>query len=82
MYVDEVCFEIHNIYNKDELLSNDMPRASLVWLGDEFARPKYVGASAKLEINAQMDAELWKFVSSKKMDEKMFRALVRPIFCY
>ena len=73
---DEVCFEIHPVYAKNEHQNFDGPQASVVWLGTVNERPKYVGLETTPVINAQIDEKLWEFVKSKKMDEKMFRALV------
>ena len=50
--------------------------ASLAWLGDLNDRPIYLGHSNKVNITPSMDSSLWSFVAGKKMDEKMFRALV------
>ena len=75
-FSDEVCFEVHQVFGKDEQAGLDVPKASLLWLGDQNSRPKYLGQSTKALINAEMDEALWKFVKEKKMDEKMFRALV------
>ena len=50
--------------------------ASLAWLGDVDDRPIYLGRSNKVNITPSMDSSLWSFVADKKMDEKMFRALV------
>ena len=57
-------------------MCRDVPQTSLVWLGDESCRPKFVGQSTKPVITEQMDADLWDFVATKKMDVKMFKALV------
>ena len=73
---DEVCFEIHPVYAKNEHQNFDGPQASVVWLGSVNERPKYAGLETTPVINAQIDEKLWEFVKSKKMDEKMFRALV------
>ena len=73
---DEVSFEIHPVYAKIEHQNLDAPQASLVWLGDHQARPKYCAQETSPIMTAQMDSDLWKFVKTKKMDEKMFRALV------
>ena len=77
---DEVCFEIHPVYAKNEHQNFDGPQASVVWLGTVNERPKYVGLETTPAINAQIDEKLWEFVKSKKMDEKMFRALVNHFF--
>ena len=53
-----------------------LPRASLLWLGDEDSRPVYHGQATRPTITPKMDAQLWDFVQKKKMDQKMFRALV------
>ncbi len=42
----------------------------------------YVGQAVKPIITPKMDSLLWAFVKNKGMDEKMFRALVRPTFCF
>merc|ERR1712111_283502 len=73
---DEVCFEVHQVFGKEEQAGLEVPKASLLWLGDQNSRPKYLGQSTKSVINVEMDEPLWKFVKEKKMDEKMFRALV------
>lgn len=70
----EVCFEIHLVYAKDE--SSEVPRPSLVWLGSEETRPRYSGQNTKPIITEQMDKDLWSLVSSKKMDVKMFKAMI------
>ena len=57
-------------------MCRDVPQTSLVWLGDESCRPKFSGQSTKPVMTEQMDADLWEFVASKKMDVKMFKALV------
>jgi hypothetical protein len=75
-FSEEVCFEIHPVYAKDHHQHHNVPRASLVWLGGDGGRPNYLGQNTAPIINSQMDADLWKFVRSKQMDEKMFRALV------
>ena len=57
--------------------NNKRQEASLVWLGSVDDRPVYSGRSTQVNISASMESSLWSFVASKKMDEKMFRALVR-----
>ena len=73
---EEVCFEIHPVFAKEDHLCRDVPQTSLVWLGDPACRPKFSGLSPKPIMTEQMDADLWEFVSSKQMDVKMFKALV------
>lgn len=72
----EVCFEIHPVFAKEEHMCQDVAQTSLVWLGEESSRPKFAGQSIKPVITEQMDADLWDFVATKKMDVKMFKALV------
>ena len=73
---DEVCFEIHPIFDKNEHQNQEVPQASLVWLGNDEDRPTYNGRETIPVMNAQLDEKLWAFVKTKQMDEKMFRALV------
>lgn len=74
---DEVHFEFHPVFEKSDQESvHDLPKASLVWLGQEDARPNYLGQGSTPVITAKMDSLLWQHVRSKNMDEKMFRALV------
>ena len=55
----------------------DLPCASLVWLGDADARPVYHGQASRPTMTPKMDAQLWEeFMPNKKMDRKMFLALV------
>jgi len=74
---EEVCFEIHRVFAKEDHLAKDVPQASLVWLGDESSRPKYAGGQNTTPMMTEaMDEKLWEFVGSKQMDVKMFKALV------
>ena len=56
--------------------NNELPSVSLAWIGDSEDRPLYLGAASRSRITPKMDSELWTFVKSKGMDEKMFRAMV------
>ena len=52
-------------------------RASLVWVGDPDDRPRYLpGQATGTQLTAKMDSALWTFAREKRMDERMFRALV------
>ena len=62
--------------NRNDGRPASYPEASLVWLGNVDDRPVYVGRSTQVNITPNMDSSLWSFVASKKMDEKMFRAMV------
>ena len=76
---DIVHFEFHPVFEKSRALVGGalvLPRASLLWLGDEDSRPVYHGQATRPTITPKMDAQLWDFVQKKKMDQKMFRALV------
>ena len=76
---DCVCFEINPIYDdKRECESGimDVPRASLMWIGDESSRPKYHGLSHLPEVSQMMNNHLSQFLKKKLMDEKMFQSLV------
>lgn len=74
---DEITFEIQPVFDQnDDQSPGSMPKANLVWVGDQDYRPCYQGQGIKPVINANMDSNLWNFVRSKDMDEKMFRALV------
>ena len=73
-FSEDVFFE----YSPLDIERNDgRQEASLVWLGSVDDRPVYSGRSTQVNISASMESSLWSFVASKKMDEKMFRALVR-----
>ena len=73
-------FEFHPVFEKDHRNLGEavpeLPSASLVWLGDEDSRPVYHGQATRPTITPRMDSQLWEFVQKKKMDQKMFRALV------
>ena len=76
---DVVHFEFHPVFEKSRTLVGGalvLPRASLLWLGDEDSRPLYHGQATRPTITPKMDAQLWEFVQKKNMDQKMFRALV------
>ena len=76
---DVVHFEFHPVFEKSRMLVGGalvLPRASLLWLGDEDSRPHYHGQATRPTITPKMDAQLWEFVQKKNMDQKMFRALV------
>ena len=72
-------FEFHPVFEKSRALVGGalvLPRATLLWLGDEDSRPVYHGQATRPTITPKMDAQLWDFVQKKNMDQKMFRALV------
>ena len=76
---DIVHFEFHPVFEKSRALVGGaivLPRASLLWLGDDDSRPSYHGPATRPTITPKMDAQLWEFVQKKNMDQKMFRALV------
>ena len=75
---EEVLFEYNPSLdiNRNDARSASYPEASLAWLGKVDDRPVYAGRSTQVNITPNMDSSLWSFVAAKKMDEKMFRALV------
>ena len=75
---EEVLFEYNPSLdiNRNDARSASYPEASLAWLGNVEDRPVYAGRSTQVDITPNMDSSLWTFVAAKKMDDKMFRALV------
>jgi hypothetical protein len=75
---ESVYLEYSQAFDSDdnEAASNSTPKVAIAWLGDDDDRPMYLGQTSKINISQKMEESLWAFVRGKKMDEKMFRALV------
>ena len=43
LFSEEVLFEMHPVFERNDSGTTTMPQASIVWLGDQESRPTYIG---------------------------------------